>query len=447
MQENIRATTKDRIKKTIRCGISPHDPGLRPLVKELAELKNLRIAGSKLITRKLITDNKFNAHSQQKWMLDTQLKKFLKNLPFHPYPFHNQAIYLESRTIMKYSKKEKKDVEYTNFFLHLKTMQGEESVYALHYDKKYIDDLLLASSDHFPTSGEIPTLGQSELIEDHKTGWINAHLVLRLPKPKTDIPNGWLGIDVGWNNLAVSSFVGENGEAHHVTFHGTIRRRHQREIYKTTILRLKYLLRQTQRKGKTAKIWNNRLQNTIKYAVGTIAKEIVEKAKRFHAGIAMEILTFQSSTKRYLIPRYKLKCAIANLCEREGIPFKLVSARDTSQICNRCNYKDKKNRNGKIFKCLNCGYTVHADINASINIAKRAKRGLNIAKKSSKRRARGDIGVESYMPTPKGLECYMPQNPGVVATPQAINETPRMGCGDRKNNGIGGSQPTNIMLQ
>ena len=39
----------------------------------------------------------------------------------------------------------------------------------------------------------------------------------------------------------------------------------------------------------------------------------------------MEKLTFNSSTKRWLIPRYKLMIAVKTLCER-GVPFKLVPA-------------------------------------------------------------------------------------------------------------------------
>lgn len=46
-----------------------------------------------------------------------------------------------------------------------------------------------------------------------------------------------------------------------------------------------------------------------------------------------------------------------------------IDPKYTSQTCNKCQYKDKANRkNQSKFKCLNCGYTINADINASKNI-------------------------------------------------------------------------------
>jgi transposase len=132
------------------------------------------------------------------------------------------------------------------------------------------------------------------------------------------------------------------------------------------------LLKEFQRKDKSTKKWEHRLKNTIKYAVGAVAKEIVSKAKRLKLGVAMEKLTFKSTTKGYLVPRYKLMIAIKTLCEREGIPFKLVPAQYTSVTCPKCGYKDQKNRNGEWFKCLNCGYQTDADLVGAINIALRA---------------------------------------------------------------------------
>jgi IS605 OrfB family transposase len=46
-----------------------------------------------------------------------------------------------------------------------------------------------------------------------------------------------------------------------------------------------------------------------------------------------------------------------------------VNPKYTSQICSSCGHKDKANRKGNNFKCLNCGFELHADLNASRNIA------------------------------------------------------------------------------
>ena len=45
-----------------------------------------------------------------------------------------------------------------------------------------------------------------------------------------------------------------------------------------------------------------------------------------------------------------------------------VPAPYTSQTCVRCGHVEKDNRKGEAFKCLSCGHTDHADLNAAQNI-------------------------------------------------------------------------------
>jgi putative transposase len=47
-----------------------------------------------------------------------------------------------------------------------------------------------------------------------------------------------------------------------------------------------------------------------------------------------------------------------------------VNPKYTSQKCVKCDYIKRTNRNGNIFKCKNCGYETHSDLNASKNIVK-----------------------------------------------------------------------------
>ena len=57
--------------------------------------------------------------------------------------------------------------------------------------------------------------------------------------------------------------------------------------------------------------------------------------------------------------------------EDKGIEFILVNSAHNSQRCSRCGYVHHSNRDGSKFKCLNCGFKVNADYNASINIGVR----------------------------------------------------------------------------
>lgn len=45
----------------------------------------------------------------------------------------------------------------------------------------------------------------------------------------------------------------------------------------------------------------------------------------------------------------------------------------TSQCCNRCGHIESANRHGRLFQCLSCGFSLHADLNASRNIASLGK--------------------------------------------------------------------------
>jgi len=335
----------ETIKLTVKAVIPPRDKGLRKLMREYKAYKKALIPKVREAVRNVIKDKSLRVYSQQKWMVDKKLNEYLKNLPFHPMPFHNQSVWIQ----------EKEGV----FWIHFKTKEGEAVCY-LKVPEKYRGFVKKACGR------DNPVLGQVELIEDKKYGWVNCHIVLRLPKPEPYKPKAWVGVDIGWNKLATSIACTVNPHLRFFkpTFHG--------KQFKTRIIQLRYLLKQYARKGKAWKKWDYRLKHTIKYAIGVVAKEIVSKAKKLKAGVAMEKLTFKSVTKGYLVPRYKLTIAVKTLCEREGVPFKLVPAKYTSIICPKCGYTNKKNRNGERFNCLRCGYKADADIVAAMNIAKRA---------------------------------------------------------------------------
>jgi predicted RNA-binding Zn-ribbon protein involved in translation (DUF1610 family) len=384
----------ETVKVTVKATISLKDKGIRKLMKEYDAYKKVLISRVKQAVRPIIKDKSIRVYAQQKWMVDKKLNEYLKNLSFHPMPFHRQSVWIEYRK---------------GFLIHFKTAEGE-TICHLHVPEKYYDVILEACGD------DNPILGQVELIEDPKYEWINCHIVLRFPKPEPYEPKGWLGVDTGWNKLATSIACEINPHVrfYNPTFHG--------KDFKTRIIQLRHLLKEFQRRDKKVKKWKNRLQNTIKYATGAVAKEIVSKAKRFKLGVAMESLTFKAVSKGYLVPRYKLMIAVKTLCEREGVPFKLVPASYTSQTCPKCGYVDEKNRDGERFKCLKCGYQADADIVGAMNIAQKAF-------DSSSDEEENGVG---FMPAPKA-DRGLPREAGRVASPQASmrdvpkNETQHMG--------------------
>ncbi|MGJ3222206.1 RNA-guided endonuclease TnpB family protein, partial [Geobacillus thermoleovorans] len=66
---------------------------------------------------------------------------------------------------------------------------------------------------------------------------------------------------------------------------------------------------------------------------------------------------------------HQLQTMIAYKAEMAGIRVEWVKPTYTSQTC-KCGHREKGNRNGIHFQCKKCGYTLHADLNGAINIAK-----------------------------------------------------------------------------
>lgn len=61
---------------------------------------------------------------------------------------------------------------------------------------------------------------------------------------------------------------------------------------------------------------------------------------------------------------------LKQLTEATGVHLLSVNPVYTSQKCSECGAVHKSNRSGENFRCRNCGYTIDADYNASLNILK-----------------------------------------------------------------------------
>ncbi|KXH81694.1 RNA-guided endonuclease TnpB family protein [Sporosarcina sp. HYO08] len=75
---------------------------------------------------------------------------------------------------------------------------------------------------------------------------------------------------------------------------------------------------------------------------------------------------------------YQLQQFIEYKAKIAGLLVQYVDPKYTSMTC-KCGHTDKHNRNKDSFLCVKCGYLSHADVNASINIAK-AISGLSTTK-------------------------------------------------------------------
>jgi transposase len=70
---------------------------------------------------------------------------------------------------------------------------------------------------------------------------------------------------------------------------------------------------------------------------------------------------------------HQLQGFIGYKAQRSGVPVVKVDPRNTSRECSACGCVDKRNRPSQaIFSCIQCGFVSHADVNAAVNIGRRA---------------------------------------------------------------------------
>lgn len=185
-----------------------------------------------------------------------------------------------------------------------------------------------------------------------KKGW---SLILSFEKETYKKKNigKFIGIDIGIKKLIVDSDGKEYGK------------------------NIERLMDKIQRKQQGSKAFERALKERDCYINKTV-KELPFKEMKI---IAMEnIKDIKKNTKkekrlnkqfRSKFQRWtysKLISRVEQLSEVAGVQCLKVAPAFTSQTCNRCGFVHKLNRNGEIFKCKNCGYTLDADFNASLNI-------------------------------------------------------------------------------
>ena len=126
----------------------------------------------------------------------------------------------------------------------------------------------------------------------------------------------------------------------------------------------------------------NRFQKWLNH---NISSQLVRDAKNTNAALAFEDLTNirqslnekrRSKTERRGTNNwafYQLRLFVDYKARIAGVPVVFVPPAYTSQTCSRCHHvhpvKGKSYRNGKKYKCGNCGFEHDADINAAFNIA------------------------------------------------------------------------------
>ena len=216
--------------------------------------------------------------------------------------------------------------------------------------------------------------GQCDLI--YRKGVFYLIVVVDAPEQTEYDPVGVLGVDLGIVNLAVDSdkqiFEGKKVEQ--------VRRHYNKQ--RATLQRVG--TRSAKRKLKKISGKERRFKKDTNHV---ISKNIVSKAKGTTRAKGIEDLTnIRSSTRgtvkdgRDKKDRHskwtfgELRNFMTYKSAKEGVPLlKPIESKNTSRMCPRCEYIDKRNRKTRNdFECLECGYKDMADYVAVLNIRDKA---------------------------------------------------------------------------
>jgi IS605 OrfB family transposase len=219
---------------------------------------------------------------------------------------------------------------------------------------------------HIYDNSKIPFFkGEADLIYINKKFYIVQTIDVPTSKPK-DIKD-YLGIDLGIVKISTDS----DGDY----YSGDII---ERKRLKYNLQRQRLQKVNTKSSKRHLKKMSNKEARFRKDVNHYISKQIVEKAEHTSQGIALEnLVQFFDKTRVRKEQRnsraswsfFQLRNFINYKSILKGIPIVLVNPRDTSKRCNVCGCIDSNNRKSQSeFKCVSCGHTENADINAAKNI-------------------------------------------------------------------------------
>jgi len=211
--------------------------------------------------------------------------------------------------------------------------------------------------------------GQADLV--YRDGVFYFYICVQISELPQVEPDDYLGVDLGIVEIATTS-DGESfsgGKVNNIRArNASLRTKLQAKDTKSA----KRLLKKRKRK-------ETRFQRDVNHC---ISKKIVEQAKRTGRGIAIEDLKgirdrirVRKSQRRvqHSWSFFDLRSKLEYKSLLAGVKLVAVDPRYTSQMCSQCGYVSRSNRpNQSTFSCMSCNFSANADINAAINISRRA---------------------------------------------------------------------------
>jgi IS605 OrfB family transposase len=207
-------------------------------------------------------------------------------------------------------------------------------------------------------------VGASEL--HLRDGELYAHLTIStdVEVHEADEVSRWLGVDLGERALYAAALCSSNG-VEQVDVESGRQFRHTRE-------RLKDKRDRAQEQGEADAIADERQRYTDQVC-HRATRALVKICERHQpCGLRVEDLTHYRETAEDPIhdwPYHKLRTQLSYKALEAGVPVEAIDPRHSSTTCRQCGARSPPSRDGDEWDCLKCGYQVHADVNAAINIA------------------------------------------------------------------------------
>nr|WP_206492389.1 RNA-guided endonuclease TnpB family protein [Rhodococcus sp. KRD162] len=219
--------------------------------------------------------------------------------------------------------------------------------------------------------------GESDLV--YRDGQFYLYATVDQPAPSPVVPvkdpvDGWLGVDLGIVNLAVTT--DDDPKSLDVRWSGgaVTARRKKNQVMRTALQKVG--TKSAKRKLKARRRKEQRFATDINHQ---LSKTIVAQAQRTARGIAIEDLSGirdrvrLAKKQRAQVHSWayaQLRDFLTYKAEMVGVPVQVINPRNTSRTCSQCGFCDVKNRRSQArFECRDCGWAAHADHNAARNIA------------------------------------------------------------------------------
>ena len=187
-----------------------------------------------------------------------------------------------------------------------------------------------------------------------------------------------VGIDVG-----IANFVTTSTGKHYGSFHAKLRARHKRDRAKR---RRKAKLRACLKKKGVKKLpstssrTGQRLIRHVKQEINRAVNQCFTDPE--HEGVQFAYEQLSVASMRFKARAQNAYLRASNLghipqqilwnSQKRGVQATPVISAYSSQECSVCHYTDRKNRpDQRTFRCQVCGFEVHADTNAAINLSRR----------------------------------------------------------------------------